>query len=142
MRTRRLNHCVYKHQYHIVWGTKYRRPYLKNYVAAELEKSFKETIKRYPTLQLETMNTDEDHVHIQVEIPPNVTVCRVVQVLKQDSSRYLRQKYAFIRRIYVEKSIWSVGYFSSTVGINEEVIRRYIEYQGEQEQPETLAELE
>lgn len=142
MRTRRLNHCVYKHQYHIVWGTKYRYKYLKDYVAAELEKSFNATLKQYPTLHLETMNTDEDHVHLQLEIPPNVPVSKAVQVLKQRSSLELKRRYSFIRRMYLEDSIWSVGYFSSTVGVNEELIRRYIEYQGQQELPDMPAGFE
>lgn len=142
MQTRRLNHSVYRHEYHIVWGTKYRRPYLKDYVAAELEKSFQATVKLYPSLHLEVMNTDIDHVHIQVEIPPNVAVSRAVQILKHNSSRDLRKRFPFIRRMYLEDSIWSVGYFSSTVGVNEEVIRRYIEQQGQQELPETVTGFE
>ena len=138
MRTRSLNHSVYQHQYHIVWGTKRRFPYLKPYVTAELKKSFKETIKWYPTLHLEECNTGEDHVHIQIEIPPNIEVAKAVQVLKQQSSKHLRGKFPFIRRMYLESSIWSVGYFSSTIGLNEEVIRRYIEQQDKQEQPKTI----
>ncbi len=139
MRTRSLSHSVYRHQYHIVWGTKRRRPYLKPYVAAELEKSFKATVKQYPTLHLEDFSTDEDHVHIQIEIPPNITVAAAVQAFKQQSSKHLRAKFPFIRRLYLEKSIWSVGYFSSTVGLNEETIRRYLEQQGKDEEPRDVS---
>jgi REP-associated tyrosine transposase len=133
MRTCRLAHSVYRHQYHVVWGTKRRRPYLKPYVAEELEKSLKATIKKYPTLHLEEFNTGHDHVHLQIEIPPNIEVAKAVQVLKQQSSKHLRLKFPFIRRLYLESNIWSVGYFSSTVGLNEEVIRRYIEDQDKHE---------
>jgi len=135
MRTRSLCHSVYQHQYHIVWGTKKRFPYLKPYVVAELKKSFKETTKQYPTLHIEEFNTGDDHVHLQIEIPPNVEVAKAVQVLKQQSSKHLRSCFPFIRRMYLESSIWSVGYFSSTVGLNEETIRRYIEHQDKEEQP-------
>ena len=135
MRTQSLSHSTYQHQYHIVWGTKYRRKFLKEYVVADLSASFKETVRRHPTLHLFAMNTDQDHLHIQIEIPPDMAVCEVVQLLKQNSSRILRRKFAFIRRMYLENSIWSVGYFSSTIGLNEEQIRRYIEYQGQQEKP-------
>ena len=97
------------------------------------------TIKKYPTLWIESMNTDQDHVHIQIEIPSNVTVADAVSKLKSESSRHLRKKFKFIREIYIEKDgIWSVGYFSSTVGLNEAQIRKYIEWQGKKDVPRSL----
>ena len=142
MRTRSLNHSCYKHLYHIVWGTKFRYKYLKDYVVAEIRASFHKTCTLYPTLHIETMNTDLDHVHIQIEIPPNIEVSKAVQVLKQNSSRHLRMKFPFIRRMYLEKGIWSVGFFSSTNGLNEEQVRRYIEWQGKRDLPKNQLKLE
>ncbi len=128
--------------YHIVWGTKYRYKYLKEYVVAAVRESFSETCTLYPTLHIETMNTDRDHIHIQIEIPPNIEVSKAVQVLKQNSSRHLKKKFPFIRRMYLEKGIWSVGFFSSTVGLNETQVRRYIEWQGKQDLPSNQLHLE
>ena len=137
MRIQKLNHSTYQHQYHIVWCTKYRRKILKPYVLVELKRSFYATVKKYPTLWIEEMNTDEDHIHIQIEIAPNTTVSDAVSKLKSASSRHIRQRFKFIREIYIEKDgIWSVGYFSSTVGLNEEQVRRYIEWQGKKEKPQ------
>ena len=131
MRIRRLNHSTYQHQYHIVWGTKYRRKILKPYVLTELRKILYATVKKYPTLWIEKLNTNEDHVHIQIEIPSNIAVSDAVSKLKSASSRFLRSKFKFIREIYLEKDgIWSVGYFSSTIGLNEAQVKRYIEWQG------------
>ena len=130
MRTRALNHSVYKVQYHIVWGTRYRRKYIKQYVKREILHSFQMTVKDYPTLYLETANTGEDHVHIQIEIPPNVTIAAVVQALKARASILLKKKFKFIREMYLDGSIWSVGYFVSTVGLNEGAIKKYITNQG------------
>ena len=139
MRIQHLNHSTYQHQYHIVWGTKGRRKFLQTYVLPELKRSFYATIKKYPTLWIETMNTDLDHVHLQMEVPPNISVSDAVQKLKADSSLYLRKKFKFIREIYLEKDgIWSVGYFSSTVGLNESQIRKYIEWQGRKDKPTRL----
>lgn len=138
MRTRHLNHSTYQHQYHIVWGTKGRRKILQAYVLPELKKSLYEVVKKYPTLWIETCNTDEDHIHVHMEIPPNIAVADAVSKLKSASSQHLRKKFKFIRDIYLEKDgIWSVGYFSSTVGLNEEKIRRYIEWQGKKDKPHT-----
>lgn len=137
MRIRSLSHSTYQHQYHIIWGTKYRRKILKPYVLTELKKSLLQTVKKYPTLWIENMNVDEDHVHLQIEIPPNIAVSDVVGKLKAYASRHLRSRFKFIREIYLEKDgIWSVGYFSSTVGLNEVHVRKYIEWQGKKDVPQ------
>lgn len=134
MRVRNLNHSTYEHQYHIVWATKYRRKILKPYTLAELRKILYATVKKYPTLWIENLNVDNDHVHLQIEIPPNISVSDAVGKLKAASSRYLRSKFKYIREIYIEKDgIWSVGYFSSTVGLNEERIKKYIDWQGKRD---------
>jgi REP-associated tyrosine transposase len=139
MRMQHLNHSTYQHQYHIVWCTKGRRKILQRYVLPELKKSLWETCKKYPTLWIESMNTDQDHVHLQIEIPPNIAVSDAVGKLKANSSRHLRSKFKFIRDIYLEKDgIWSVGYFSSSIGLNEEQIKRYIAWQGKREAPRRL----
>jgi putative transposase len=138
MRTRHLNHSTYQHQYHVVWGTKGRRKILKDYVLPELKKSLFEVAEKYPTLWIELCNIDEDHIHVQIEIPPNIAVADAISKLKSASSQRLRKKFKFIREIYLEKDgIWSVGYFSSTVGLNEETIRRYIKWQGKKDTPQT-----
>jgi len=139
MRIRKLNHSTYQHQYHIVWGTKYRRKILKPYVLTELRKILFATVKKYPTLWIEKLNTDNDHVHLQIEISPNIAISDAVAKLKSASSRFLRSKFKFIREIYIEKDgIWSVGYFSSTVGLNEAKVRQYIEWQGKKDNPRNL----
>lgn len=138
MRIRHLNHSTYQHQYHIVWGTKGRRNVLQKYVLPELKKSFFDTIKKYPTLFLHEINTDQDHVHLQIEIPPNIAVSDAVRALKANSSLHLRKKFKFIREIYLEKDgIWSVGYFSSTIGLNEAQVKKYIQWQGKKDKPQT-----
>ena len=138
MRTRSLNHSTYKLQYHIVWGTKYRYKWLKDYVRTELRKSFSQTIKKFPELHIFETNTDQDHVHIQIEIPPSSTISDAVKVLKQNSSIHLKKKFPFIKKMYLAKDgIWSVGYFVSSIGLNEETVKRYIEWQGKKEKPQT-----
>ena len=65
---------------------------------------------------------------MQIEIPPNIAVSEAVQKLKKNSSIHLQKKFKFIRDMYLDwDGIWSVGYFSSTVGLNEEQVKRYIE---------------
>ncbi len=138
MRTKKLNHSTYQLQYHIVWGTKYRYQWLKDYVKAELKASFNQTIKKYPTLFLLECNTDQDHVHLQLEIPPNIAISDAVSVLKSNSSLHLRKKFKFIKEMYLDKDgIWSVGYFVSSIGLNETQVKKYIAWQGKREKPQT-----
>jgi putative transposase len=139
MRVRSLNHSVYQLQYHIVWGTKYRRKFIIPVVKAELLHSLYETIKKYPTLHIFLVNANRDHVHVQIEIPPSILISSVVQKLKAVSSFYLRKRFKFVREMYLEKEgIWSVGYFVSSIGLNEENIRKYIAWQDKHEMPQTI----
>ena len=138
MRMRSLNHSRYQIEYHIVWGTRYRYKYLKDYVKLELRRYLYSATKKYPTLHIFSFNTDQDHVHIQIEIPPNLSVAAVVRILKSESSIHLRKKFKFIQRMYLDGSIWSVGYFVSTVGINEAMIKKYIENQGRKDLGTTI----
>jgi len=108
---------------------------LKSYVKSSIIKSFNQTIENYPTLFILKLNTDEDHIHIQIEIPPDIPVSRAVQVLKQRSSIEIKKHYKHVREMYLEDSIWSVGYFSSTIGLNETQIAKYIEWQGRRDLP-------
>ena len=136
MRIQKLSHSTYYHCYHIVWWTKYRRKFLKPYVKESLLKQLKCLEENYPTLHFETVNVDEDHIHMQVEIAPTVSVSEAIKKIKTFTSRNLRKEFKFIERIYFEKEwIWSVGYFSSTIWVNEAMIRRYIEEQWKEDYP-------
>ena len=96
MRIRRLNHSVYQLQYHLVWGTKYRRKFLKHYVRKTLIDSLYKTQKRYPDWFFHKINTGLDHVHILIEIPPKYAISSVVQKLKTQASVDLKKQFKFI----------------------------------------------
>ena len=143
MRIRSLSHSAYQLQYHIVWGTKYRIKYIIPAVKNELVHCLYETIKKYPTLHIFAINTNRDHVHLQLEAPPSIIIASVVQKLKATSSFYLRKRFKFVREAYLEKEgIWSVGYFVSSVGLNENQLRRYIEWQDKREVPQTVRSIQ
>lgn len=133
MRIRALNHSVYQTEYHIVWGTKYRRKLFKNYVKVELIKSFYKILRQHPDWYLHNLNTDLDHVHLLLEFPPKYSISEVVQVFKSLSSLHLRKCFKFIDRLYPHSGVWGTGYFVSTVGLNEKQIKQYIIRQGTQD---------
>jgi len=143
MRIRSLSHSVYQLQYHLVWGTKYRIKFIIPVVRQYLIHCLYETVKKYPTLHIFTINTNRDHVHIQLEAPPDVALSSVVQRLKGTSSLLIRKRFKFVREAYLEKEgIWSVGYFVSSIGLNESQVRRYIEWQGKREVPQTVRSIQ
>ncbi|MBU1448864.1 IS200/IS605 family transposase [Patescibacteria group bacterium] len=115
--------------------TKYRRKVLKHGMGAYLQVAMKAMTRHYPDVPLLEINTDIDHVHLLVSIPPRYSVSKIVNLLKSNSARAMRKKFPFLKTMYEKEGIalWSTGYFVSTVGIDEGVIRKYIEHQGEED---------
>lgn len=98
--------------------------------------------KHYPEIVVEEANAEPDHLHVLVSIPPKMSVSSFVNVLKTNTANGLKGKFEFLKKLYWgTKSIWSIGYFVSTVGINESVIRKYIEFQGKEDTGQAKLEL-
>lgn len=126
-----MSHCVFSCDYHLVWPTKYRRKIFDAGMLAYLQEFLKSWPEHHPDVLLKEVNTDQDHIHLLVSIPPTKSVGMVVRTLKSTTARVLKLRFPHLKNIYWgTDSIWSAGYFVSTVGINEQLIRRYIEQQG------------
>ena len=94
----------------------------------------KEVKDHYPEIDILEIEHDKDHVHMLVSIPPKMSVGKVVGLLKANTSRCLKEKFPFLKEVYWgTDGVWSEGYFVSTVGIDEEIIRKYIQYQGQED---------
>ena len=131
---RKQSNCVYHCVYHLVFPTKYRKKIFNAGVYAFFKKRIEEVRKHYPQIEILEHNHDRDHVHLLVQIPPKMSVGSVVRILKSNMSRDLKQHFPFLKKCYFgTESVWSDGYFVSTVGINEAVIKRYIEHQGKED---------
>ena len=134
MELRKQAHATYYAQYHLVFTTKYRRKVLKHGMGAFLRILLHRITRAYPEVQILESNTDEDHVHLLVSIPPKLSVAEVVQRIKGASAHAMRKKFPFLDKVYYgADGIWSDGYFVSTVGIDEGIIRKYIEMQGRED---------
>ena len=137
-----LSHCVYHCDYHIVLVTKYRRKVFSQGIFEYMNKKLAEVTEHYPLIQFKTVNHDKDHIHFLVSIPPTMTVGKVIGIIKQNTSRELKQKFPFLKKVYWgTDAIWSEGYFASTVGIDEGVVQAYIEEQGKKDAGQTKFEL-
>lgn len=134
MKLYRSAHAVYKTQYHIVFVTKYRKAILVNGVDKYLRLKLEEVRKYYPEWFYEEIGMDSDHVHLCMVIPPKYAVSFVIETIKKNTARAMREKFVFIQEAYERtQSIWSTGYFVSTVGIDENTIRKYVRMQGEED---------
>jgi putative transposase len=134
MRLIRSAHAVYKTQYHIVWVTRYRRKILNKGVAEYLKTKLQEARKYYPDWEYIAIGIAEDHLHLHMVIPPKYAVSMVVETLKKNTSREMSLKFRFLKTFYWDnEGIWSTGFFVSTVGINEAVIRKYVEMQAKED---------
>ena len=131
-------HCVYTCDYHMVLVTKYRKAVINDGIFAYMEKALADLPAHYPMIRIKIMNHDKDHIHLLVSIPPTLAVGKVVGVIKQNTARELKQKFSFLKQVYWgTDAIWSAGYFVSTVGVNEQVIKEYIRQQGENDAGQT-----
>lgn len=87
-----------------------------------------------PGVIIDVIGFDKDHLHMVMEIPPKYSISDVMGKLKSQSSSRLRKKFRWLEKVYwADKIVWSPGYFVSSVGVDEEVIRNYVEYQGRQD---------
>ena len=134
MEYRKQAHIVYYTRYHIVISTKYRRKILKKGVGEYVEKLVHQVTNYYPDIEVKEVKTDIDHIHMIVIIPPKYAVSEVVRIIKANTGNKAREKFKYLDKVYWEiRGIWAIGYFVSTVGIDEEVIKRYIEMQGKED---------
>ena len=122
-------HGAYHHQYPIVWIPKYRKKVLKGDLKAFLEKELFTSQQFHPDIEIEQFSIQQDHVHLVMIIPPKYAVSAIVGKLKANTSRELRRRFPRLKKIYWRNEFWSVGFFSSTAGVNEDVIKRYVEFQ-------------
>ena len=95
-----------------------------------------------PEVEIPEVNHDVDHVHILLSIPPKMRVSDVVRTFKSHTERLMKKKFEYLRKAYWgADGIWSDGYFVSTVGIDEVVIKRYIEKQGQEDSGQAKLEI-
>ena len=135
-------HSVYSLQYHVVWVCKYRRRVLNPGVCTYFRRVLPKLLRSMPGVQVKSIGFDRDHLHLVIVIPPKYSISSVMGQLKSQSASRLRQKFHWLARVYWKENIvWSPGYFVSSVGIDEETIRRYVEHQGNQDSGQLHMEL-
>ena len=128
-----LNHTKWECKYHIVFIPKGRRKVLYGQLKKELPAVFHE-LARHKECVMEEGHMMADHVHMLISIPPKYSVSQVVGYIKGKSAMYLARVYSERKRNFTGQSFWARGYFVSTVGRDEKVIRNYIRHQEQEDE--------
>ena len=123
-----LSHTAWECKYHVVFIPKCRRRTLYEGLCKHLGEVFRKLAQQKGS-RIEEGYLMPDHVHMMIAIPPKYAVSQVVGYIKGKSAIHLARVYGERKRNFVGQSFWARGYFVSTVGRDEEVIRAYIRNQ-------------
>jgi putative transposase len=134
-----LSHSTWDCKYHIVFASKYRTKRLYGELRVELRDLFTR-LALQKGCRIEEGHLMPDHVHMLISIPPKYSVAHIVGFLKGKTTLYVANKYARKRR-YKGYHFWARGYFVSTTGLDQQVVRRYIQNQEKVDKASDFADL-
>lgn len=125
------NHSKFLLMYHVIFVCKYRKRILEP-VSNELKQAIR-GIEKESDFEVLEMETDKDHIHLLVRSEPKISVLAIVRKLKQETTnRMWKSQGNYLKKFYWgEKTLWSDGYFASTIGnVSKETAENYIRNQG------------
>ena len=128
-----LSHTRWECKYHIVFIPKYRRKALFGQIRRHLGEVFHQLARQRESF-IEEGHVMPDHVHMMISIPPKYAASQVVGYIKGKSAIHIARTYQGRRQNYPGQHFWARGYFASTVGRDEQVIREYIRHQEKEDQ--------
>ena len=123
-----LNHTRWECKYHIVWIPKYRRKSIYKELRPYLGAIFKDLASQKECV-IEEGHLMADHVHILISIPPKYSVSQIVGFIKGKRAISIARTYFGRRKNFCGQHFWARGYYVTTVGRDEEVVRHYIKHQ-------------
>ena len=129
---RSLSHTKWECKYHVIFIPKFRRKALYEQLRKDLAEVFHRLAAQKES-HIEEGHLMSDHVHMMISIPPKYAVSQVVGFIKGKSAIHLARVYGERKRNFVGQHFWARGYFVSTVGRDEEVIREYIRHQEQED---------
>ena len=123
-----LNHVTWECKYHVVFTPKYRKKLLFGKIKRHLGQVFHDLARR-KECRIEEGHLMPDHVHMLISIPPKYSVAQIIGYMKGKSSIWIAQNVERKMRNFLGHKFWARGYFVTTVGRDEEMIRAYIRNQ-------------
>ena len=123
-----LSHTRWNCKYHIVFIPKYRRKEIYGQIKSDIGKILR-TLCEYKEVEIIEAYAMKDHIHMLLAIPPKLAVSSFMRYLKGKSSLMIFERHANLKYKYGNRNFWAKGYFVSTVGLNDDVVREYIRNQ-------------
>ena len=123
-----LSHSKWNCKYHIVFAPKYRRQVVYGQLKADIGKILR-TLCEQKKVNIIEAEACPDHIHMLVEIPPNISVAQFMGYLKGKSSLMIFDRHANLKYKYGNRHFWCRGYYVDTVGKNKKAIEEYIRNQ-------------
>ena len=130
---KKLSHTLYECKYHIMMCPKYRHRIFKDEIAEYTKQQLYSLCRQKDLVEVLELNVLVDHIHLVVSIPPKYSVSAIMGYLKGKLSIRLFQKYERLGKGYWGQHLWSRGYCVSTVGLDEDKIRKYVKWQEKKE---------
>ena len=127
-----LNHSVWDCKYHVVWIPKCRRKVMYGEIHTYLGDIFKDLAKQKECKIIEG-HLMPDHLHMMILIPPKYAVSQVVGFIKGKSAIHIARNFVGCKKNFVGQNFWARGYYVSTTGLDENVVREYIRRQEQEE---------
>jgi len=135
-------HVVYQCSYHLVWTPRYRYRILQGKIKEYVEKKIR-TICDWKHVEILEMTIMPDHIHMVAIIPPKLAIAELMGILKGKTAIAVFPQHKSLRtKPYWGNHFWSCGYCVTTVGMDEEKIRRYVKYQEDAERLSEDSELQ
>ena len=132
-RYKKLSHVIYHHTFHVVWTPKYRYRILEGQIKDLLEHDIR-GLCEWKRVEVLDLKIQPDHIHLVVSIPPKVSVSTLMGVLKGKTAIKIFKSYPQLKKKpYWGNHFWARGYCSSTIGLDEEMVRKYVKYQEDEE---------
>ena len=130
---KKLSHVIYKCDYHIVWVPKYRLRILKGEIKELIEHDIR-MLCEWKKCEVIGLNVQEDHIHLLLSVPPKLSISNLMGILKGKLAIKMFKSYPQLKKKpYWGNHFWARGYFVSTVGLDEEKIKRYVKHQEKEE---------
>jgi len=130
---KKLSHVIYKCDYHIVWVPKYRLRILTGTIRDLVDNDIR-MLCEWNSSEVVELNVQVDHIHLVVSVPPKVSISKLMGILKGKIAIKLFKSYPDLKKKpYWGNHFWARGYFVSTVGLDEEMIKKYVKHQEKEE---------
>ena len=130
---KKLSHTLYECKYHIVICPKYRYKIFQGDIAEYSRQQIYSLSRQKDMVEVLELNVRPEHIHLVMSIPPKYAVSSIMGYLKGKTSLRLFQQYEAIGKRYWGRHLWARGYCVSTVGLDEEQIRKYVQWQEKRE---------